>query len=168
MKRSVSYKQDKRGATLMEFAIVGPVFMFMLFSIVEYGLYFFKRSLVHNLLYESARVIQTGQIQKSDNPLTEFQAAYCAKTMSMLDCIDVSFDVRAFDSLDAIAFPEAQFDANGRPTNFVFEPGKGEQITAIRVAVPHHFISPMMQNVFQPEGVPAIIVGYSIAKNEPF
>ena len=152
----------------MEFAIVGPVFMFMLFSLVEYGLYFFKRSLVHNLLYEAARVIQTGQIQKSENPLTEFQAAYCEKAMGMLDCIDVSFDVRAFDAIDDITFPKAKFDQNGRPTNFVFQPGKGDQITAMRVAVPYQFISPMMQNVFQPDGVPAIIVGYSIAKNEPF
>lgn len=38
----------------------------------------------------------------------------------------------------------------------------------MRVATPYRFVTPFMQDVFQPDGAPAIIVGYSVARNEPF
>lgn len=152
----------------MEFAIVGPVFFFMLFATIEYGVYFFKKSVAQHVLYETSRVLQTGQVQRSDNPETEFQAVYCEAAMTIFDCNDISFDVRAFDSMADIVIPDATFNSSGRPTNFVFQPGKGEQITALRVSIPHQFITPMMRDIFQPDGTPAIIVGYSISKNEPF
>lgn len=166
--RGREFLKKNDGVTAIEFAIVAPVFFLLLFFTVEYCVYFFKRSMVHHVLYETARTIQTGEIQLSDTPWTDFVDTYCTESMAIVDCSLISFDVRAYASLDSINLPKAQFDDNGRPLNFVFQPGSGEQITVMRASIPHQFITPIMQDIFQKDGKPVIIVGYSVSKNEPF
>lgn len=162
------FSRDKKGVTAIEYALVGPIFFLMIIGTFEYSLYFLKKNIVSHVLYEASRNVQTGEVQKSANPLTTFQAMYCAERVVLVDCLDIQFDVRSFSDVDAVTFPPATFDDDGIADNFTFEPGGPSEITAMRAAVPHNFITPMMQRYFQPDGNPAIIVGYAIAKNEPF
>lgn len=162
------FKSAKNGATAVEFAMVAPVFLIMVSGIVEYSLYYFKTSHLKHVLYEASRNIQTGEVQDADDPQAFFQSEYCKDVAFLASCSSISFDVRAFDSLGDITYPDAVFDADGKPTNFVFQPGNSEQVTVMRVSTPYRFITPMIADIFQPDGAPAIIVGYSVAKNEPF
>ena len=166
--RKRSYRSDERGATALEFALLSPIFFFMLLFIIEYSTYFIKKNVAQHVLYEASRIVQTGEVQRSPNPETYLLNHICSQTFGLLDCIQLSFDLRSFDELDDINLPDAQYDEQGNPTNFVFEAGGPEQITAMRVSIPHHFLSPAMKKFFQPNGDPAILVGYSVAKNEPF
>jgi Flp pilus assembly protein TadG len=153
---------------MVEFAIVAPLFFLMVIAAAEYFLYFFKRSLISHVMYEASRDIQTGEIQANANPATAFRDAWCPKAMGVVSCDAISFDVRSFNTLADVSFPAATFDANGKPTNFVFQPGSGDQITAMRASTPHRFVTPMMADIFQDGDAPVIIVGYSVARNEPF
>ena len=76
----------------------------------------------------------------------------------MIDCNDIYFDVRAFDELNDITYPPPEFDEEGRPVNFVFEPGAAEQYTVMRASVHHQFITPFMDKLFHmgPD-LPAIV-----------
>lgn len=148
--------------------MVAPVFLLMVAGIVEYSLYYFKTSHLKHVLYEASRNIQTGEVQDAENPRAFFREQYCKDVSFLARCDSISFDVRAFDSLAGISYPDAVFDAAGAPANFVFEPGSSEQITVMRVSTPYRFVTPLMADIFQPDGQPAIIVGYSVARNEPF
>lgn len=162
------FRAAKGGATAVEFAMVAPVFLFMIAGIVEYSLYYFKTSHLKHVLYEASRNIQTGEVSAADNPQVYFQTEYCKDVRFLASCSSISFDVRAFDNLSDVTYPDAAFDTTGRPTNFVFQPGASEQITVMRVSTPYRFVTPMIADIFQTSGTPAIIVGYSVAKNEPF
>ena len=102
------------------------------------------------------------------DPLASFQAFSCEGGRVLIPCEKVYFDVRNFNSLSSIDLPEAQFDDDGRPLNFVFQPGGSDDITVMRVASPHKFIMPYMGDIFGVGDKPAILIGYSVAKNEPF
>jgi Flp pilus assembly protein TadG len=160
--------RDRRGATAVEFALVAPVLLFMVIAIVEYSLFYFKTSFLKHVLYEASRNVQTGEVQDAGDPQAYFQTEFCQDAIFLIQCEHVYFDVRSAASLSAVTFPAATFNSQGEPTNFVFQPGSANQITTMRVATPYRFVTPFMQDVFQPDGTPAIIVGYSVARNEPF
>lgn len=166
--RTVQLGGDRRGATAVEFALVAPVALFMVVAVIEYSLFYFKTSFLKHVLYEASRNVQTGEVQDAGDPQTYFQTEYCDDAAFLIRCEAVFFDVRSAASLSAITFPDATFNTDGEPTNFVFQPGGPNDITTMRVATPYRFITPFMQDIFQPGGSPAIIVGHSVARNEPF
>ena len=163
-----AYLRQRCGATAVEFALVAPVALFMMVAIVEYSLFYYKTAFLKHVLHEAARNVQTGEVQREADPQAYFRTEYCQDAGFLMRCEDVYFDVRSASDLSLITFPTASFDGQGRPTNFVFQPGGTSDITTMRVAAPFNFITPFMQTIFQPNGAPAIIVGYSVAKNEPF
>lgn len=168
MTRLGRFGRRTSGATAVEFALVAPVALFMIIAVVEYSLFYFKTGFLKHVLYEASRNVQTGEVQDALDPQAYFQAEYCEDASFLVSCSNVYFDVRAATSLGAVSFPEATFNDDGEPTNFDFQPGGAGDITTMRVATPYRFITPFMQDIFQPHGAPAIIVGYSVARNEPF
>ena len=55
-KRNVK-KLDRRGVTLVEFAIVAPIFFLLLFAMIEFSHLVNIRNAAHNAAYEAARLI---------------------------------------------------------------------------------------------------------------
>jgi len=158
---------DERGVTAVEFALIAPVFMFVVMAIVEYSIFFFKVSHLKHVLYETSRTLQTGEIQRSDDPAAAFSAEYCSHVV-VLRCADVHFDVRAYTSFSDVYPLEPVFASDGVPTNFVFQPGGSSEISVLRVSTPHRFTTPLIAGVFGLGDEPAIIVGRSVVQNEPF
>lgn len=148
--------------------MIAPVFLTIILGLVEYSIYVFNRNSVKHVLYETARNIATGEIQSADNPAAAFKQAYCEHAGVVVSCERLMFDVRAYDQLVDVEFTPVEYDSNGTPKNFKFEPGKSEQISVMRVALPYKFVTPFMQDIFLGDSEHAIVVGYSVAKNEPF
>lgn len=162
------FPRSEGGSAAIEFAIVAPIFFLILFGIVEYSIYIWKRSVLRYVVAEASREIQTGEIQKSADPPNAFRAAYCGFTTTLLDCTELHFDVRAYPALSDVVFTELKIDQNGDPVDFQFDPGEGDEVVAVRAVFPHNFITPVLADIFQPAGQPVILIGYSIARNEPF
>jgi Flp pilus assembly protein TadG len=161
-------KSDTGGSAAVEFAMIAPIFFFMVIGLVEFSFYVFNRNFVKHVLYETARNITTGEIQSADNPAAAFKEAYCSHSGPIVSCERLVFDVRAYDNLEDVKFTPIEFDSSGAPKNFKFEPGKSEQISVMRVALPYKFVTPFMQDIFLGKSKNAIVVGYTVAKNEPF
>ena len=49
--------QDRRGAVLVEFAVVAPLFFLILFTMIEFSHLVTIRNAAHNAVYEGARLI---------------------------------------------------------------------------------------------------------------
>jgi Flp pilus assembly protein TadG len=162
------FPKAEGGTAAIEFAIVAPIFFMILFGIVEYSIFVWKRSVLRYVVAEASREIQTGEIQKDPDPENAFKAAYCSFAPTLLDCTKLHFDVRAYAALGDVVFAELTIDQNGDPVDFQFDPGEGDEIVAVRAVFPHNFITPVLADIFQPSGQPVILIGYSIAKNEPF
>lgn len=156
------------GASAIEFAIVAPVFFFLVFSIIESSMFMLHQHSLRYIVFESTRDIQTGEIQRATSPSEAFKTAYCSHTPAFVDCNNIQFDVRAFSTVSAVSLQKPQFDEDGLATNFNFNPGRQEQITMVTAAMRYRFNTPVLKKVFQPDGKPVLMVGYSIAKNEPF
>jgi Flp pilus assembly protein TadG len=162
------YCRSTSAATALEFGMIAPVFLMLMFTIFETSVYYYKQSHLKYVLSQAGRPIQTGEIQKSATPKADFDAEVCNAAEIVFNCSDVYLDVRSFATVADVVFPTATFDSAGKPTNFVFEPGGAAQITAMRASATFEFITPFLKDIFQPDGDPVIMVGFSIFKNEPF
>ncbi len=74
---------DRRGATAVEFAIVGAPFLFMIFAIIQLALYFMVQVTLDNATSIAARELRTGQVvadgvSDTAGEATFMQNAVCA------------------------------------------------------------------------------------------
>lgn len=164
-----SFKQCRRGNTLIEFALIAPVFFLVIFGLVEFVLFQFKSNALSHVVYEAARNLQTGEAQSAGDVEQAFMDEACAHASGLIDCEDIRFDVRSYETLGEVTFPMPTFDENGEPENFVFEPGGANEFTAVRAAVHHEFVTPFMAELFgMGPDLPAIVNSFAIVKNEPW
>ncbi len=101
--------------TAVEFAIISPIFFFLLFVIAETALVFIAEQVMDNAVFETARMIRTGQAQtgtwNTDPDATpaamtpaQFEAAVCARMSVFVDCTSSNFylDVKSYASFGAV------------------------------------------------------------------
>lgn len=175
LKRNLSKSQD--GSTLVEFALLAPVFFLLITGMVEFVLYHYKLYALNHVVYEATRNLQTGEVQNwtDGDPATTndmwvaFNNEVCTHAGAMLNCNDLAFDVRNFDTISAVTYPPATFDEHGNPTNFEFDPGGPKSYSVVRASMKHQFITPMLNEIMGlADGAPAIMNAYSIVRNEPW
>ncbi len=64
----LAFARDRRGAAAVEFAILAPLFLALVFSILEAGYFFFVSSAVDQATARAARLIRTGAVQSASAP----------------------------------------------------------------------------------------------------
>jgi Flp pilus assembly protein TadG len=169
MKRHQRLSKAEGGNVLIEFALLAPVFFMLVMGLVEFVLYQYKVYALNHVVYEAARNLQTGEVQSNSDMQAAFEDEVCNASGVLVDCSEISFDVRSFDDLEDVTYPPVTFDSDGLPTNFVFQPGGANKYSVVRAAMPHQFITPFMDELFHmgPD-MPAIVNSYVIVKNEPW
>ncbi len=104
-------RANQRGSAAVEFALVAPLFLALVFSILEAGWFFFVNSAVEQANATAARLIRTGQAQNAadadGNPIYSKDAFYneiCRVVSTFGDCDKaLTVDVSRFASFDALA-----------------------------------------------------------------
>jgi Flp pilus assembly protein TadG len=161
--------KSRGGNTMIEFALLAPVFFMLITGLVEFVIYEYKTYALNHVMYEATRNLQTGEVQNSANKEAAFKAEICAQAGPLIDCKDIFYDVRSYDAIKDIKFPAVTYDSKGDPTNFKFEPGGANKYSVVRGAIHHQFITPFMDKLFHmgPDK-PAIVNAFCVVKNEPF
>lgn len=92
-------RTDEDGAAAVEFAIIAPFFFFLMFMIAETAMIFIAEQVMDNAVFESARLIRTGQVQKAGMSPGDFRQDVCGRMAVFVSC-DSNFylDVRSFDT----------------------------------------------------------------------
>ncbi len=122
-----------RGATAVEFAIVGLPFFLTLFTVLEVAMIFYGSSAIETGVQEAARTIRTRELQLSGGGLAEFRARLCDEAAILISCDSrLNVDVRRYPAFaDADLTPPV--DAEGNPIPGEFDPGGPEEVVVVRV-----------------------------------
>jgi Flp pilus assembly protein TadG len=105
-------RRNQSGSAAIEFAIVSPFFFLLMFVIAETAMIFIAEQVMDNALFETARLIRTGQAQQGTwpnpdpeadpHPMTEaeFRDAVCGSMSIFIDCAESHFflDIQSYDS----------------------------------------------------------------------
>lgn len=136
-----SYGTDEKGATAVEFAIVGGPFLYLLCVILEMGLMLFSEYAVEHATAQAARLIRTGQAQNGGMSANDFKQVVC-ENVSFLDCTSKLFvDVRKYDDFASVSAPSSittDGDGNSEMSDDItvsaqFDPGGPGDVVVVRV-----------------------------------
>jgi Flp pilus assembly protein TadG len=135
------YRSDDRGATAVEFAMVGGPFLYLLCVIMEMGMMLFTEYTIEHATAQAARLIRTGQVQNTGLSAADLKQVVC-DNVEYLDCDSKLFlDVRKYTDFEDVSTPSSistDEDGNSEMSDDVtvsasYEPGGPGDVIVVRV-----------------------------------
>ena len=74
------------GSAAVEFAIIAPIFFFLMFVIAETALVFIAEQVMDNAVFETARLIRTGRVQAAAMCKADFTTQVCDRMSVFVNC----------------------------------------------------------------------------------
>ncbi|GJL92257.1 MAG: pilus biosynthesis protein TadE [Hyphococcus sp.] len=175
---SREFGEDSCGSTAVEFAIVAPVFLMLMFSIFEVGWFFFANSVVDATVGDAARQIKTGQIQKSfgdnDDKYDKMYDNICDVLSVFGGCENrLTIEVDTYDTFAELAADNTPPTCADAPPDDVaaipFNPGDELQIVRARICYIYTTLNPAIGvNLSEPGTNKRRLVSTAIFRNEPY
>ncbi len=177
-------RQNKDGATAIEFAILGIPFTALLFGIVEISVLFFMSSTVNHAMAEVSREIRTGEFQGTGGGADEFKAAICSAMSTVGHCDNLRVDVisSATGRFSNLILPVSPTTCTGTPAAIEaceaadpvmpadeYNDTNSGEVVIVRVQYVHHLSVPnALTRLANAAGNTHVITATTAFKNEPF
>jgi len=143
------FKQSEAGATAVEFALVGPIFLLLIFAIFEVSLMFFASVNLDGAAIEAARRIRTGQSQGTADPLVDFKTSLCSQLDTMINCNALFYDARIMNNYTSISLATEYDPVTGEPITYGFSAGTRGDIVVVRLMYSWTINTPMIGAFFE-------------------
>lgn len=94
------FRRSENGSAAVEFAVIAPVFFFLMFVIAETALVFIAEQVMDNAVFETARLIRTGQVQEANMTKAQFTSQVCSRVSIFVNCSGSNFylDVKSYST----------------------------------------------------------------------
>lgn len=137
----------ENGVTAVEFAMVAPMFLLLIMTIVDLGVMLTTQFLLDGAARDAARLIRTGQVQTSSSPLPTFQNLLCSDLSPLISSTtcqsSVIFEVQFFTNFAGVSFTPCTQNTNVNQSGYCsFSPGTGTQIVGVQVTYNYPFMVP--------------------------
>jgi Flp pilus assembly protein TadG len=129
-------RQERDGAAAVEFALIAPAFLFILFAIVEVGLFFFAQQVMEQATFLASRQILTGQAQTAGLTQTQFRNLVCTNAGAFFTCANIVVDVQTYASYSAVNTGRLVNSGTGNvnSTGATYSAGTSGSIVVVRAA----------------------------------
>ena len=148
------FLQSRAGVTMVEFALVGPLFLLLTFAIVDNGLVLFMQTVLDNATREAARQIEIGKVQLSgDSDGTGlFKTTLCDNLGGLIPCNSLQWRVQsnatAFSSMSATV----AVNGSGNMTTTGFNAGTAQSFVLVQVAYKQPYMVPLLARLSSATG----------------
>jgi Flp pilus assembly protein TadG len=163
-------RQD--GTAAIEFAIVGGPFIALLAAIMQTALVFFAGRILDNAVFETGRLLLTGQAQTAKLSQANFAQDVCAQLPLFFDCSKLMVDVQSASSFATAntAVPTLTFNEAGQVTNtWQYQPGGPGAIVVMRVMYQWPiFLGPLGAGLANLPNGHRLLMSAAAFKNEPY
>jgi Flp pilus assembly protein TadG len=165
-----TWRDDKSGATAVEFALIAAPFFFLLFAMIEIAAVFFAGTVLENAVLETARQIRTGQAQGGGMSQAGFRGEICERIDVIAACERLEIDVRVFDNFgDIDQSSPIQEDGSIDTSGFGWNPGTAGDIVLVRVFYKWPLMTPNFGGALtNMEDNQRLITAATVFRNEPF
>jgi len=168
------FPECRDGSSAVEFALVAPLFLALVFSILEAGYFFFVESAVEAANAKAARLIRTGQAQSSSISREAFFNEICDVVKLFGDCNErLTVDVARFSSFAELAADTRDpvcRDADPAAVNAIpYQAGASRDIVRVRVCYMHKSFNPGLGlNLQKAKDGSVKMFSTTIFRNEPY
>jgi Flp pilus assembly protein TadG len=166
-------RDDSRGATLIEFALVTPAFVAILLAILQTALVFLAQESLESAAEVAARKITTGYVQANIANESDFQSkVVCPALPVFMKCGNLMVDVENATSFSAIstATPVITFHPDGTvANNWNYSVGGAGDIVVLRLMYIWSVqAGPLNFSLSNLSGSQRLLVATTVAKTEPY
>jgi len=165
----------RQGATAVEFALIAPAFLAMLFAIIQTTLFLFAQATLQNAAVEAGRMFMTGSAQTTGTTglsQTQFATDVCPMVSALFTCANLQIDVSTYSSFSsASTSAPSLYDSNGNliTTAGTYSPGTQGEIMVVQLAYPWPIIGMPLGSVLSNTGYGTTeIMGISAFRVEPY
>lgn len=179
------FRKDEEGATAIEFAIIAPVLLLIMFGIVEFSLAAFTQSVMEGATTLSSRLGKTGYSEQGLSREDTIRAALDNRAGTFLDVDRITIASKFYGQFDQIGDEEPYIDTNhnlrydtgetytdvngnGHWDADMASQGYGDanDIVVYTVTYPWRVMSPLMKPFFE-DGI-LELRSVAVVKNEPY
>jgi len=164
------FRRNRNGSAAVEFAMVAPMFIGLLFAILESAMVFLASQVLETVTQDSARMIMTGQEQSNGKTQADFKSVVCGKVNALFDCVNgITVDVESFPQFGTVALA-SPIDVNGNytpPNNYL--PGGPGDIVVVRLFYQWPiFVTSLGFNLSDVSAHKRILTATAAFQNEPY
>ncbi len=144
-----SFFRNSQGATAVEVAILLPIFLFLVFAVIEFGLYSWQKVAAENAINSVARLA----VGEENNARTNINTLMEQQSFGLIDFTRPNNCVcaRVFNTLAAaVAAPNLEDCGGCGPINNV---GGADQFVVYEILYRHEFITPLAALITSSIGV---------------
>lgn len=157
--RRLGWRTDVRGATAVEFALIGPLFLMLVMACIEFGIQLMTQLDLDNATEAAARQIEIGQA----NDRTSFADVVCTNASVLLTSCASKLQVYvASGSTFAGLTPAAVKSGTLTPSGFT--PGGSQSAVLVQVAYTRPYDVQWLTSLF---GTTPTLVSTVAIQNEP-
>jgi len=127
---------ERSGTTAVEFALIAPPFLALLFAILETTLFLFAQATLQNAAVQAGRLFMTGQVQNAGTTQTQFQTQICPLVSALFTCSNVMVNVAAYSNFGGAvtSAPTLTYNSNGTVSNtWSYSPGTPGQVMVLQL-----------------------------------
>ncbi|MEJ0010825.1 MAG: TadE/TadG family type IV pilus assembly protein [Alphaproteobacteria bacterium] len=178
--------RDESGVTAVEFAIVAPILLLLLFGILEFSGIMLVSVLMEGATNMSSRLGATGYSSGGESRTQTILDAVKQNAGVLIDANNVTVTAESYGQFNQIGQPEPYTDTNHNGQYDAGEPytdinGNGQwdadmgaagyggagDVVVYTVSYPWHIMTPMMGRLIGTGGI-YTITAHAVVKNEPY
>lgn len=174
------------GVSAIEFAIIAPVLMLLMFGIVEFATIMLLANIMENATSISSRLGKTGYAASGKSREETIRDSVAERAGNLIDPSKLEITSRYYEQFDQIGDAEPWNDAN---TNGIPETGEyndingngqwdsdmglagygdAEDIVVYTIRYPWGVMTPIMREVIADDNGDFQLTAHAVVKNEPF
>lgn len=143
------FLRSRSGVTMVEFALVGPLFLLLTFAIVDNGLVLFMQTILDNATREAARQIEIGKVQLSGDTTGSglFKTTLCNNLGGLIPCASLQWRVQSSAVSFASLNPAVTANGAGQMTTTGFSAGTAQSFVLVQVGYTQPYFIPALARI---------------------
>jgi len=171
------FGRNRKGSAIIEFALIAPVFIALLFAIIETALMFFASQVLETINENAARLIQTGQAQTTyANVSAYLTQVICNPTPVLFACgpangsaNGISVDVKSYSSFQTVSISTQIANGNFDTSTLSYSLGNSCDVVVARLFYKWPlFVTGLGYNISNLSGNQRLLVATAVFRNEPY
>jgi Flp pilus assembly protein TadG len=143
------FLRSRCGVSMVEFALVGPLFLLLAFAICDNGLVLFMQTILDNATREAARQIEIGKVQLAgDTDGTGlFKTTLCNNLGGLIPCNSLQWRVQSSNVSFASMSSTVTADASGHMATTGFSAGTAQSYVLVQVGYTQPYFIPALARI---------------------
>jgi Flp pilus assembly protein TadG len=164
------FARARRGATAVEFAMIGLPFLALVFAVFELGMMFLVQTTLESSAQAEARTLRTGQFLAASGTAQSYKDAVCANLGWLAaDCnANLYVDVRTFSTFGQAQAPWPVTNGAIDPSQLTFQLPGACTIVMARAFYNWTLLAPDLSGIAHMNGNKVLLSAAAAFRTEPF